>query len=372
MNPFFLFAVAMLAGTIMGAGIFSLPFVAGSVGLSLGLFYLALFAGVYCALHLMFAHILSDEHGKHDLPHVVEEYLGETAGRIASFTVLTELLLVLTAYLALAPSFFAVMFGAPHTLTTLLFWAVSSWFIFVSLRTLGLADVIGVAVLMGVVGMTYIFSIGHASAQASVHGISWFAYLLPFGPLLFAMSGRPAIFKVVEEWRASHAARKPFSLYAAITWGTLIPVAIYALFVVAVLKLTATPSTDALSGLVGVLPRFAYFALGAMGIIAIWKSYFMIGANIRDILRRDMSVSDIESAVIVLVVPLLLYAFGAREFLSIVGFIGGVFLALEGVFIVAVWRKKYGSHPLRHAATALFAVFALAILYELVHIWNSS
>ncbi len=368
MNSYFWFATAMLAGTIMGAGIFSLPFVVSSVGVSVGYFYLALFAGVYCALHLMYAHILSDEHGKHDLPHVVEEYLGPTAGRVASFTVLAELLFVLTAYLALSPSFFAIMLGASHPLAVLLFWAVSSAFIFVSLRTLGLADIVGVAILMCVVAMVYLFSIGHASLVESMRTVSWGVYLLPFGPLLFAMSGRPAIFKVVEEWRVSHAARKPFSLYTAVALGTLIPAAIYALFVFSVIALSGAPSSDALSGLVGVLPRVVFFALGLMGIVAIWKSYFMIGANIRDILQRDMSISAIESAVIVLVAPLLIYTLGAREFLPLIGFVGGVFLALEGIFIVAIWRKKYARHPLRRVSAVLFAVFALAILYELVHI----
>ncbi len=367
MNQNFLLAVAMLAGTIMGAGIFSLPYVFGLLGVGLGTLYLVFFAGVYCVVHLMFAHILRESSGAHELPYITGEYLGRAMGRLATATILTELTLVLTAYLALVPSFLSIMFGSSHALGVVAFWAVSSAFIFVSLKWLGFADLVGVLGIISVVSTVFYFGSGHPLTVLPPQAFTWTVGLLPFGPLLFAFSGRPAIFKVVEEWRA---ARRPFPLFLAVILGTLIPAAIYYAFVMGVLRLNPAPSSDAVTALLGMLPYGAYLLLGVMGLVALWKSYFMIGSDVREILRRDLRASPLVSALIVLAAPHALYWLGASHFFTIIGFVGGIFLALEGIYVVAVWRKKFHAHPLRFMTPVLYLIFSLAIAYEVVHIFS--
>jgi amino acid permease len=369
MNLYFVFASMMLAGTIIGAGIFSLPYVMSVVGFGSGILFLLGFFMVYAVIHNMFAHVLVEEKGTHELVHVVSKYLGVAWGRLASVTTLTELLLVLTAYLILAPSFISILFGTSHTLALLLFWAVSSFFIFSSLRTLGIVNTLSIVGVMSIVIVVYIMSLGSEGVVVWARSFSWGAYLLPFGPILFAMSGRPSIIRVVEEWRAAQRAHTPFSLFWAVTVGTLLPALIYLLFVWGVLRLTPSPTPDTLTGLREVLSPFVITLLGCMGLLAIGKSYFMIGADVRDIIHRDLRGSPLISTIVVLCVPLMLYMCGFNEFVTVIGFVGGVFLAIEGMLIIAVWRVRFPTHPMRTSAMILYGVFVVAIFYELVRVY---
>ena len=54
----FIVAIALLAGTIIGAGIFSLPYVFKVVGFWVGVLCLVLFTGVYTVIHLMYAAVI--------------------------------------------------------------------------------------------------------------------------------------------------------------------------------------------------------------------------------------------------------------------------------------------------------------------------
>lgn len=369
MNLYFVFASMMLAGTIIGAGIFSLPYVMSVVGFGSGIFFLSGFFVVYVVIHAMFAHVLIEEKGTHELVHVVSKYLGGAWGRLASVTTLTELLLVLTAYLILAPSFISIVFGASHALALLLFWAISSFFIFRSLKTWGIVNTLSIVGVISIVMVVYITSLSSEGVVVWARPFSWGAYMLPFGPLLFAMSGRPSIIRVVEEWRTAQHARAPFSLAGAIVLGTLLPACVYLLFVWGVLRLTPIPTPDTLTGLREVLPSFVIALLGCMGLLAIGKSYFMIGADVRDIIHRDLHGSQLISTIVVLCVPLMLYLFGFNEFISVIGFVGGIFLAIEGMLIVAVWRVRFPAHPMRNSAMILYGVFMVAIFYELVRVY---
>ena len=91
----------------------------------------------------------------------------------------------------------------------------------------------------------------------------------------------------------------------------------------------------------------------------------MIGSNVRDILREDFRVSEWFSIFVVLFLPLFFYFLGFQNFLSAVGFTGGVFLALEGIFIVAMWRKAFPENKWRWISWPLYGIFLIAFFYAI-------
>lgn len=368
MNRNFIFATSLLANTVIGAGIFSLPFVFSTVGVGAGVIYLFVFTLAYAATHLMYAEAVAAEPEGHDLAYLARKYLGNVFGSVATSIILIELLIVLAVYIILSQSFFGILFGMPGIYAAIIFWILGTVFIFVDLRWIEWISIVSVCTLLVAVAIVFFASSSHPLFTPSFKPLHWLLFLLPFGPLFFALNGRPAISKVVAAWRVARQEKKSFSLTSSIIVGTLVPALIYLIFVFGVLRLSPTPSEDAISGIASALPTWIMILLGVFGIVAIWVPYFMIGANIRDILREDMRLSRIMSAGLVILIPIGFFLSGMSQFISVVGFVGGLFLALEGIFVVTIWRRAFPKSRYRPISYFLYALFFLALLYQLMFV----
>ncbi|MEK9194441.1 MAG: aromatic amino acid transport family protein [Patescibacteria group bacterium] len=365
MNKGFFFATAILAGTIIGAGIFSLPYVVSRIGVLSGLFYLIIFALVYFAIHLMYARLVELEPSKHNFFYLAKNYLQKPWGEIASFVILAELILVLAVYLILAPNFIRLVFPLDLNLSIFIFWFVGSLFIFSTLNFLGWAELAGTLGIFAIILLVFFAGGTGPIKTPPFQSLDWKLFFLPFGPLLFSIAGRPAIHKVVETHRAEVIKSSGFSLRGAIFWGTMIPAIIYFLFVLGVLRLNPNVGVDTISSL-NLTPEL-FTILGVLGFITLWTSYFMIGASVKDILRFDLKWSPIATAFVVLFLPLGLYFAGLENFFTAVGLTGGIFLALEGIFVISMWRKAFPTNRFRDFALPLYLVFLGAIVYEILN-----
>jgi hypothetical protein len=77
---------------------------------------------------------------------------------------------------------------------------------------------------------------------------------------------------------------------------------------------------------------------------------------------------------VVVSAPLALYALGLRDFIFLVSISGGIFLALESIFIALIWRKLNALGKPRlllqgfgaKTAYAIILVFAAGMLYEIL------
>jgi len=365
MNKRFLMAAMILSGTIIGAGVFSLPYVFREIGFLWGIFYLAFFTAVYFAVHVMYASTIEARDGNHQFFYYAREYLRRPFGDIAAWVILIELLLVLAVYLMLVPVFAPLVFGGGGIMALLVFWLLGSVFMFARLELVGWAEFLGALGIILIVAVLFVagFLKGGAFATAPGLKLNIFALLLPFGPILFSLSGRPAIGKVVEEHRKAGVEGKPFSLKKSIFWGTAIPSAIYLIFIFSVLRLNPAITPETLNGL-NFLPMPLLLILGLMGLITLWTSYFMVAINVKDILVVDLGWRKLIAGGLVAAVPLGLYFAGVQNFLSAVSFTGGIFLALEGIFVTMMWRGAFPAHRLRRLTPVFYLVFLVAIAHE--------
>jgi amino acid permease len=363
MNKGFLLAIGLLAGAIVGAGIFSLPYIFSRLGVVASFFYLIAFTFFYFLIHLLYARVLELNRPDHQFFYVARRYLKKPWSEIAAFVIFAEMLLVLVIYLILAPRFVAMVLPVDFIIALLIFWALGSIFIFLKLELVGWAEFFGIVGMLTLILLIFFAGGTSGIAVPKFKPLDLGLFFLPFGPLLFSLAGRPAIHKVVEEHRRATLAGRGFSLAKAVFWGTAIPALIYALFVLGVLRLNPAVGSDTVSSLGFLSPQFLKI-FGALGFINIWTSYFIIGANIKDILRWDFKWSPFSAALFVLVVPLGLYFGGFDNFFEAISFAGGIFLALEGMFIIAIWRKAFPESPWRNFVLPLYLVFWAALLYE--------
>ena len=102
----------------------------------------------------------------------------------------------------------------------------------------------------------------------------------------------------------------------------------------------------------------------------------MIGVDVKQILQYDLRFSSHTRSLAVIGIPFAIYFLSNQNFLGLVGIAGGFFLALEGIFIILMWRKSRGQDSekavilipryAKLCAGVAFCVFLLALLGEVL------
>lgn len=355
-------AAAILAGTAIGAGIFSLPYVFSKTGWGAGTIFLLFFAGVYFFVHIMFGAVSEADGGAGGrFFYLAGRYLPGKMAKAASLTVFGELIFSLVVYLNLAPVFSGLIFGGGGTAGVFIFWFFGSVLIFLGARKQGLMEIFGVLGILIIVGAVVFSGKGGGLALPAFSPLSPALFFLPFGPLLFSFAARPAISEMVEARRETKKTGGDFSLNGAIFLGMAITAFVYLVFVFGMGRLFPSIPPDGFSGLI--MPPFLRMILGGLGLFTILTSYFILGDDIRKILRFDMKASFWTAAAAPVVLPILIYLLGFRSFFESLSFAGGVLLALEGVFIVFMWQRAFPKHRYRFFAVPLYIVFAVSLVY---------
>jgi tyrosine-specific transport protein len=355
-------AAGTLAGTIIGAGVFALPYVVEKVGAITGLFYLCGAALVYYFLHRMYAAVVMKGDGAHDFAGLARAHLPRIPAFLAALTVVGELSFTLVVYLTLVPAFLSLVVPLPPLSYLLAFWVIGSLFIFARLSWQGLAELVGTLLIAAIIGIVLVAGDWIPFTTPLFRPLDLQTAFLPLGALLFAFMGRSAIIPLVREWRAKKDA---FSLPRALAVGTFLPLPLYAIFAFGMLRLSPAVTPEALNS-IGFLPPAVLVSLGLMGFVTLWTSYFMIGANLKDVLHLDLKIPSWFAAVFVLAFPLASYLLGFNAFFGALTFTGSIFLGLDGIFTVWMWRRAFPSHRFRVLAIPLALIFVAAIGYEVL------
>lgn len=366
-----IFQVSILAGTIIGAGVFALPFVFDSAGIGAGFFYLALAFIALSVVYLMYADIVMRTKEQHRFLGYSAIYLGQRSFWPVLLMTIVETIFVLAIYLVLSKSF-SRLIGVPSgdLEAVLFFWFISSLSIFLGLRRFAFLEMAATGGIIVIIGL--IFFWGFDSLDTIDFGGligNWRTFLLPLGPVLFALSGRVAIPTLVKYWPEKSAVRN------SIIFGILIPVVIYSLFVLSILGLSVNVSEDAVTGLVGQVPSLIIILISVFGLLAIWTSYIAVGFDIYESLLQDLRFSRWTAPLVITFAPLLIYFSSSQSFITLVSFVGGIFLALESLLIIVMWLRanRIATQPpvlLSKknflAIGAVAGVFVVALIYEII------
>ena len=331
---------SLLAGTIIGAGIFALPYVFEKAGIFTGLFYLIIFSAVFTLIHLMYADIIVRTKENHRFPGYAEIYLGKFGGRLATLITVIGMIFVLTAYLVLSVSFFNLIF--PNIILfdfykILIFWLFGSLAVFLGINRLAVSEFLIIIGTATVIFIIFCYGLANFKQVLSTPLLNFSYVFLPYGAILFSLSGRTAIPTLVGYFRKNNQPQIKSKI--PIILGSLTPMLIYLVFIFGIISLSETVSEDSVSGLVGRLPSLILTLLGILGIISLFSSYIMIGRNTKKSLEHDFRFPRILIGLIVVVFPLFLYLLGFRSFLELVGIVGGVFVGLAGILIILMWLK---------------------------------
>lgn len=336
----FLFALSTLIGTIIGAGIFGIPFVVSKSGVIPGVFYFLLLGGGVLLLHLFLGEVCLRTTGKHRLIGYASKYLGVWAKALITFSTLFGVIGALLAYMIIGGDFLNIIFSSfisvPPGVYSVILWAVLSLFIVKGIQFITRAEFFMNAALFLVFGIIFFTALPHVE-------LSRFSLLnsshifLPYGVILFALTGWSAIPEIVDVFKKHTEKRKLDNL---IIFSSVITIVLYALFSFMVVGVAGTnTSEDALSGLIPFLGR-DIIVLGALfGLIAVAASFLVLGNYLKNSLKYDYKTSVPFAIAAATLFPLFLFLLGFREFISVIGIVGIVVGVIEGIVIILLFQK---------------------------------
>lgn len=340
---------SILAGTILGVGLFGLPYVFSTAGFAIGLLFLVLCCILTTITHLVFGEALLRTSGEHRAPGLAKIYLGQKGYYISIVASFISLSGVLLAYLIIGGQFiqnFSQIFSwnIDINLATAIFWLLGVFGMMMGIRLIGISEVIGV-VLIIILIFGYLFLGLPGLKIQNFTSFNTANFFLPYGILLFALSGGSAVPEIFNYFKKKGISKEQINFRTPIIWGSIIPTILYLLFIIGTFGLFPGKiiPVDLAGALINTNPILA-IATTILGLVLILTSYFILGLGFRNILFFDLKFKKLLSWLIPIGLPLVLFFVQNKGFLTIIGFLGAFILAIETVitFIIHYQSQKKG------------------------------
>jgi len=340
-------AIAVLIGTIIGAGVFTLPYVAVHSGLATTLIWLIIVSFIITYLHLAFGEIVLRTKKDFRLPGYVGHYLNSSAKKLILLITFFTFSFSLLIYLLLGSQFLKVIlnsvwtnFSFPQGFLVLFLWLLLSSVVLSKNKRLSRINFYLSFALLFLFFIIIIFALPHFQTENInlFNFTNHWGWLIPYGVLFFALNGMVAVPEAIKVLEARGGKKE--KLKKIIIIGTLIPALCYLAFIFAVVGASGSFTTlEAIEGLKGVLGN-SIILLGAMlGFLAVSTSYLIFASYIKNSFINDFKWSRFISYFLVIVGPLLLYCLHLENLVKLISFMGGMLGGLEGVMLILVLRK---------------------------------
>lgn len=360
MDRFKLFAkeVGIIGATTIGAGMFALPYIFAEVGWRIGILYLVILSGVIIVAHAVYYKVLESGNTT-ELLGIVKKYTGHSGYFVGAFAIIGGLTLTLTIFLMLGGEFLKQFTPLGVVGRILIFWLIAVLPLLFKERRISGFELAGFSAAAAIIVFVF-FSSGSILVGARAFNMK--NIFLPFGAVLFALTGWPAIDEIFL-LRNNKEARKsrPF---AAIAAGTFVAAILYVLFIVGVFGSANKVTPDTISGFSS--QQFKLAMLSVLGIINVWTSYLPIGLEIKRSLIHELGMRSRLALAAVVLTPLVIAVSLNNNLLKIVGLTGGTFLSMQYFLIVIAGDRALGLSGIRKFFLNIVAlIFILAAVYEI-------
>lgn len=366
----FIKTLSVFVGTIIGVGIFGLPYVASKAGFLVVLFYFLAMSFVVIVIHMIFGKVVLGTERLYRLPGFVGEYMGPNWKKITLMTIGSGLVGALLAYLivggAFLEYFFAPYFGGNNIIYTLIFFGAGAYLILRGIKHISQVEfvllIVFFAILISIFVKTLPFINFNNFQRTDLTFIT-----LPYGVALFALWGS-ALIPEAEEMLGDSAKRL---LKWVIISGILLAAITYLFFIFMVFGVTGqNTSKEAISGLSNALGNGVIRLGFIFGVITCFTSFITLGLTFKKMLWYDFGLSPKISWAIACFTPLFLFFFGFKEFIDVIGLTGAVSLGFEAiitVFLYQMFLKKKFSRKMNPLLYILPVFFIIGIFFEIYY-----
>ncbi len=360
-----IYPVATLSGTIVGVGLFALPYAASKVGMPLIAGWFGILGALAILVHLFYGEVALKTPDYRRFPGFAQHFFGNKGKKIALITTIGGLLGAILAYLIIGGEFltqiFQPYFGKGEIFYALVYFLIGAIFIFLGIKAIAKIEFWGLVgfllILLGIFfrGLPH-FKISNLFPEPNISQI-----FLPYGVILFSLWGA-ALIPEVEEMLG----KEKKLLGKVVFISLLVAIFIYLFFTITVLGITGPATTpSALPGLKSFLGDGIVVLTLFFGLLTTFTSFISLGLTLKRVLSFDLGISEVKSWAITCFGPFFLYFLGIKNFVSLISFLGAVFLGIDGILILLMYKKikpKKGK-----IALLLSLIFLAGIAYEIVY-----
>jgi tyrosine-specific transport protein len=363
----FIKALAVLLGTIIGVGIFGLPFAASMAGFPVMLFYFLVMAVLVSWMHCIYAKIIIETKAVHRLPGYVGEYLGSFWKHFIFAIIFVGMIGSSIAYIIIGGEFLFNLlvptFGGSPALYSLIFFLPSAFLVFRGIEMIANFELILLLALFAILGVLCFKAVPFVNLQ-NLRTINVSSFFFPYGVVLFSLWGS----NIIPELREIVGKR---GLMKVIISGVVISVLVYAVFAFFILGASGiNTSKDAISGLEGFLGN-GMVRLGFLfGIITCFTSLITLSLSFKKTLTCDFKVNKNIAWGVACFLPLAIFYLGVKKFIPVITFTGAVSLGLEAFILILLYREFLRRRGLRLNPFyyILALVFVVGATFEIVSI----
>ncbi|RLI68207.1 hypothetical protein DRO91_09335 [Candidatus Heimdallarchaeota archaeon] len=331
-------ATATLIGTVIGAGIFAIPYVSAKAGFLTALVDIVLIGLLVMLMNLYVGEVCLRTKGIHQLTGYAAKYLGRWGRRLMAFSMVFGIYGALVAYLVgEGEALFAIFGFGSELLYSLIFFAVVCLIVYFGLKTIAKSELIFVPLMLAIIGVIFFVGFKHIDF-GNLGEFSLKKIFVPYGVVLFAYGATAAIPEMREELLG-----KEKLLKKSIIIGMLTCMLIYAVFAMVVVGITGKATTEvATVGLGNVLGEAMLLFGNIFAVFAMFTCFITLAFALKGMYNYDYGLSDKLSWFLSCVIPLCLF-FIVRKFVGfakIIEVTGAIGLGLTGILVVLMAKKS--------------------------------
>lgn len=331
---------ATFCATIIGVGLFGLPFAASKIGYYPMLVYFGVLTIASILVNQIYAEICLRTSSNHRLPGFAGIYLGKRAKIISIFSTIIGLLGSNLAYIVVGGTFLFYLlnpvFGQSETVYIIAFFVPGAILALLDSKSFSRTELGGLVIISLIV----IFMLFSSLPKIDIENMLYYDFslrnlFLPYGVILFSLSGMSIIPEVIERLKPETKNAKEI-----IALGIVFCAAIYIVFTFLVLGVTGKNTTeDALTGLNNFLGNKILIAGYALGVLATFTSYISSAITIKKIFIYDINFKPLLAWGLAISIPIMLFLFGVNDFIMIISFVGAVTMGIDSFMVFLIYRK---------------------------------
>ena len=363
--------LAVLVGTIIGAGILGIPYVVAKSGFVIGAAHIILIGIIMTIVMLYLGEITLRTKANHQLPGYAEKYIGKKGRIIMLAATFFGIYSAITAYLiGEGRSLSYILFNSPNyeLQMGIIFWIALSSITYFGIRALEKGAIIGMLFVF-----TMIISISvYFSNKINLENLNYILssnLFAPFGVILFAFLG----FAAIPEAKRVLGEKKS-SIKAIIILAYLIAALVYLVFSAIVIGFKGLST-----------PEIATIALGKpfilFGMLTMFTAYLSLSTAMIDMMRFDLKKSKMKSWLYTISIPIAIFIIlnltKSNAFTKILGIGGVISGGLTAILVLSMVTKakklgdikpSYSMPDSRPLKWILSAVFIIGAIMEIINL----
>ncbi len=366
-----IYAISTLSGTIIGVGIFALPYITLKAGFWVVLGYFVVLGFLVILIHLIFGELALKTPDYKRLPGFAKIYLGTFGEKIAYVSTILGSLGAILAYLIVGGEFLenllSPVFGGSNFFWTTVYFLLGALLIFFGIKIVAKVEFFSLILFFFVLILLFFAGKGLISKE-NLFITNWELklenFFLPYAPILFSLWGASLIPEIEEMLKD-----RKFMLKIVIFVSILIPILVYSAFVYLILGICGEKTTpSALVGLKSFLGEGITGLTLFLGTLTTFTSFITLGLTLKKIFWYDLQIGKNLSMILATLPPYVLFLCGVNQFLSVISIVGGIFLGVDGILILLMYRKIQRSSIKNLLLYPLFLILVSGILFQLLEI----